>query len=440
MTQPILYAFAKAIYNIYFHRLSKFPGPKFAAATEIPIAWVSWNGSLSQWLAALHEQYSSDVVRTSPNELSFISPSAWNDLYGHRQGHAKFPKDLRLWAGVQGILTAPDADHSRMRRLLSHAFSDKALREQQSLIQSHVDNLINGLKGKIQAQSNGKVDLTHWYNWTTFDVIGDLSFGESFNCLRDTMYHPWVAMLRSSITLVTKLSTTLRFPPLQKLLGLLVSKKMKQEYADHRKLSAEKVDRRMASETTRPDFMSYILASNPSKGGMTDEEIRWNSATFISAGSESTATILAGATWYLLKNPDCLAKLNEEIRTTFNSAEDINLDNIEKLPYLHAVIDESFRIYPPALAGQPRLSPPQGDTVSGYWVPGGTGIQLNQLAAFRSTLNFTSPETFAPSRWLGDPRFASDRLEVVQPFSVGPRNCIGKKDVYDMYNPYQKSS
>lgn len=236
-----------------------------------------------------------------------------------------------------------------------------------------------------------------------------------------------VAMLRSSITLVTKTSTTLRFPPLQKLLALFVSKKMKQEYADHRALSTEKVERRLATETTRPDFMSYILASNPAKGGMTRDEIHRNAATFISAGSETTATILAGATWYLLKNPDCLKRFTQEIRSAFASVEDIKLDKIEKLTYLHAVIDESFRIYPPALAGQPRLSPPQGDTVSGYFIPGGTGIQLNQHAAFRSTLNFTSPGAFAPSRWLGDKRFAGDRLDVVQPFSVGPRNCIGKK-------------
>ena len=314
-----------------------------------------------------------------------------------------------------------------MRRLLSHAFSDKALREQESLIQTHVHKLITGLKERIQNHTGALIDLTDWYHWTSFDVIGDLSFGESFNCLRDTMYHPWVTMLMSSIKIVTMNSTTLRFPRLQKLLRLFVSKQMKQEYADHRRLSTEKVEQRMGLETSRPDFMSYILAANPTKGGMTREEIHWNSATFISAGSETTASVLASATWHLLKNPECLARLVTELRTAFESAEEVNLANTDGLKYLHAVIDESLRISTPALSGQPRLSPPEGDTISGYWIPGGTGVQLNQLAAFRSTLNFNSPENFAPSRWLGDPRFASDRLDAMQPFSVGPRNCIGKK-------------
>ena len=100
---------------------------------------------------------------------------------------------------------------------------------------------------------------------------------------------------------------------------------MIQEYEAPGALSTEKVERGLVTETSRPDFMSYILAANPSKGGVTREEIHWNAATFISAGSETTATILAGATWYLLENSTCLAELNNEVRTAFASATDVSL-------------------------------------------------------------------------------------------------------------------
>ena len=56
-----------------------------------------------------------------------------------------------------------------------------------------------------------------------------------------------------------------------------------------------------------------------------------------------------------------------------------------------------------------------------------TGIQLNQYAAYHSHQNFFDPSAFVPERWLGDPRFALDKKDVLQPFSVGARNCIGKK-------------
>ena len=50
--------------------------------------------------------------------------------------------------------------------------------------------------------------------------------------------------------------------------------------------------------------------------------------------------------------------------------------------------------------------------------------------AGRSSRNFSEPETFHPERWLSDPNFASDDLDSSQVFSVGPRNCIGKKYVF----------
>ncbi|KAL8666884.1 MAG: hypothetical protein Q9202_001124 [Teloschistes flavicans] len=416
------YAVFKAVYNIYFHPLSRYPGPKAAAATKIPVAYVSWTGRLSHWQLALHERYDSDVVRISPDELSFISASAWQDMYGSRQGRINpFTKDLGIYAGVDNILTANDADHSRMRRLLSHAFSDKALRDQEPLVQTYVDNLMTGLRSHTE-----NVNLANWFNWTTFDIIGDLAFGEPFDCLKGKTYQPWVAMLMDHLKYVVFLSVLLRFPPLLQLATRFLPAKAVQARIDHGRMSKEKVERRLESTTDRPDFMSYIIRHNGTKGGMSLEELHENSALFIAAGSETTATLLAGAVWSLLKNPMWMQKLKDEVRLKFARAQDIRLQETDKLKILHAVISESFRMYPPALSGQPRVSPPMGDYISGFFVPPKTGVSLNVYAACMSHRNFTSPGTFAPSRWLSDAQYENDKLDVVQPFSVGSRNCIGK--------------
>lgn len=365
----------KAIYNIWFHPLSKFPGSNFAAATKIPIAMVSWDGSLSQWLIDLHDYYRSDVVRISPDELSFTSASAWKDIYGDRPGHEHFQKDLLLFSGVDSIVTAPDADHSRLRRVLSHAFSDKALREQEPLVQSYIDNLIAGLQKQIDGPVKGRINLADWFNWTTFDTIGDLSFGESFNCLKDTHYHPWVANILDSTNKVVFDSVALRFPPLQRLLSWYAPRSGVQTSEFAQSLAREKVDRRIETQTTRPDFLSYILKNNEGKehGGMTREEIHKNAATMIPAGSETTATLLTGAIWFLLKNPHCMEHTLEEVRS-FKKATEINLQSVVSLPYYQAVIDETFRMYPPALRGQPRTVPKGGATVGGHFVPGGVSL------------------------------------------------------------------
>ncbi|KAL8823273.1 MAG: hypothetical protein Q9191_006012, partial [Dirinaria sp. TL-2023a] len=369
----IVYPITKAIYNIYFHPLSKFPGPLFAAATKIPVALVTWDGSLCQWQRDLHHYYRSDVVRIAPDELSFIDPSAWKDLYGHKPGPERFQKDLLLYSGVESIVTAPDADHSRMRRLLSHAFSDKALREQEGLVQAYVDNLVDGLKSQVESPTKGKVDMTDWFQWLIFDIISDFSFGESFNCLNDTRHHGWVTILLDNLRSVVLHSVMERFPPLDRLLKLCIPKSVDKARVDHLQMSAEMVERRINTKTTRPDFLSYILKNNEGgkeAGGMTMEEIKKNAGTLIAAGSETTAALLCGAVWFLLTNPHCMENLLEEIRP-FKKKEDIKLANVDHLQYFEAVINESFRMYPPALLGQPRIAPKGGAKVSGHYVPGG---------------------------------------------------------------------
>ena len=86
-SQSILFITIKtvvtAVYNVYFHPLSKFPGPKSAAATPLPFVRRLITGHWLEWTTALHEQYG-EVVRIHPDELSFISPSAWQDIYASR--------------------------------------------------------------------------------------------------------------------------------------------------------------------------------------------------------------------------------------------------------------------------------------------------------------------------------------------------------------------
>ena len=78
---------------------------------------------------------------------------------------------------------ANDAEHARQRRALSHAFSQKALLEQESIIRGYVDLFVERLKPF--AQTGEGINMCNWFNFTTFDIIGDMAFGEPFGCLRD---------------------------------------------------------------------------------------------------------------------------------------------------------------------------------------------------------------------------------------------------------------
>ena len=144
------------------------------------------------------------------------------------------------------------------------------------------------------------------------------------------------------------------------------------------------------------------------------------------AGTETTATALSGTTYYLLKNPKYMADLKKELRGAFRSVEDMHLDSLARLPLLDAVLREGLRIYPPVPIGLARVAPRGGTVVGETFIPEGTTLYVHHLATYRCEKNFKNANEFHPERWLGDPSYAGDNLAAVEPFSTGPRNCLGK--------------
>ncbi|KAL1867677.1 hypothetical protein Daus18300_006232 [Diaporthe australafricana] len=190
-------------------------------------------------------------------------------------------------------------------------------------------------------------------------------------------------------------------------------------------LTYAKVDKRLDLPTSRPDFIQAMTM----KGDLTmsREEIYDNASLLIGAGSETTATALSAATYLLAMNPEVLAKLVAEVRETFPSESQIDFVSVQKLDYMLAVLDETLRLHPPSPNANLRRVCDGGDVICDRFVPHGTSIGIWQYAIFRDPNNFSLPDSFIPERWLGDPRFVNDKKDALQPFSHGPRNCIGKK-------------
>jgi cytochrome P450 len=87
------------------------------------------------------------------------------------------------------------------------------------------------------------------------------------------------------------------------------------------------------------------------------------------AGGETVNTFLAAVTYYLLTNPDTYHKLRHEIRSRYNSYDEIDATSAQQLPYMQAVVSEGLRIYPPGSQGFPRISP--GAVIDGVYIPAG---------------------------------------------------------------------
>lgn len=326
-------------------------------------------------MKVIHDQYG-PVVRVAPNELAYTTAVAWKDIYGFRTGQSQNPKDLTAIppphkGQAMNLVRANDAEHSRHRRLLSHAFSAKALEAQQPLIMSYVDLLIQRLKENAAQPQN----MVAWYNWTTFDIIGDLTFGESFHGLRDQRWHPWVEAITEGLEAGGVINAIGRYG-LDFAMQFLIPKAMLEKFDRLLVYLNEKVGSRLERGAERPDFISYVMRNDKDGQQMSKDEIEANAEVLVVAGSETTASLLAGATYYLCMSPGALKKVTAEVRHAFDTDRDIHLNSVNKLDYLLAVLNESLRIYPPVPSSLPRITV-NGDMISGQWVaPGVSKIML----------------------------------------------------------------
>ncbi|KAH7079034.1 cytochrome P450 [Paraphoma chrysanthemicola] len=426
---------ARGVYRVYFHPLHGFPGPKASAFTRLPHLNAIRRGKVHIYVAQLHEQYG-EVVRISPDELSFLNPRVWRDIYayGAKDGEGSAPpKHFHRYArnlnNTPALTTIRDPiEHARTRKIFTSAFSDRALTQQSPLFTTYADKLVRNLK------QEGVVDLVSSFNYATFDAMADLTFGESLHMLDNSEYNPWVKIMFEQIKIGVKLSLVYYYYPIVAgLLRKLLHKVIAKAQYTHFNFSRERVEKRMEKGRSSEgvDLWDLILQhEEKGKAAMSSAEMIVNANLFMVAGTETTATLLSGLTYLLLTHPDKMTKLVDEIRGQFASSDEITMEATQSLPYLNACIKEGLRRYPPVPVGLPHLTPADGSTVCGYYVPPGCTVGASHYAMYRSPRLFKDPLSFVPERWTGDERYANDERSAVQPFSYGARDCLGKNMAY----------
>lgn len=252
-----------AVYNVFFHPLRRFPGPILWAATSVPAALNILSGKPHKKILELHNQYG-DVVRVSPNELAFSHPEAWKEICGHlKRGQPENGKDPKyLNEDIdKSLISASRERHGPLRRTLAHAFSARAMAEQQPLINSFIDLLMQRLRQHGEDGTN-PLNMAKWYEWATFDIVGNLAFGEPFGCLHNSKSHPWVDILfdsMKSIPMVQILSDLPLSFILKPLFFIVLSRDVVSKRQASIEFSREALKKRIGMETDRPDFVQAML-------------------------------------------------------------------------------------------------------------------------------------------------------------------------------------
>jgi len=388
----------KFTYNVSpLHPLAKYPGPLLWRASRLPASYHHARGDLYQCIAAIHAKYG-PTVRIAPDELSFTAPTAWPQIYNSRP---QLRKSIYHFAPADGerlpesMITAPDAEHTRLRRLTGPAFLNSGIAEVEPVLQRYVDLLCTQL---TDASKEGSQNLVEWFLWALNDVIGQLALDQEFQCLEERRLHPWPSFLLGALKHVAGLNQFRRFGFSPKLLAPLMSKEMiarredffnaatsavnqrlKREHDDDANLEAGKRDE---GPKKQRDIVGLMLREMKGGEKLTEAEVTANSILIVGGGAETTSTCLSATMYHLCKTPRVMQKLRDELRQTFASSEEITVKACANMPYLKATIDESLRIFPVASFITPRVTPKGGHTVDGEVIPEGVSAHPSSTALY----------------------------------------------------------
>ncbi|KAJ8113034.1 hypothetical protein ONZ43_g5250 [Nemania bipapillata] len=253
-----------------------------------------------------------------------------------------------------------------MRKMLNPAFSQRGLLEQEEIITSVIDKFVKIIGEKGGPDSKG-INITRWLEMNSFDILGEMAFGESFHSLDTGDLHFWAAIVLEHLYFVTLIDNLRRIGWLAKVFGFLIPASLLTRNQNST-FSRQQVDKRLAMQSSRNDFVS-LLVDKVRAGEVDKEEMTAHVSTLTIAGGETVATTLTAITCFLTQNPDKLQRLASEIRSAFKKFDDLNATAVQQLPYLQAVLNEGLRLFPPASGGAPRVS--EGFELHGYYVPQG---------------------------------------------------------------------
>lgn len=192
----------------------------------------------------------------------------------------------------------------------------------------------------------------------------------------------------------------------------------------------EKVDHKN-SETEKTIF-HQILNSDLDPRERTSTRLIEEARTLIGAGTVTTAHTLTVASFHLLDNPEVLQKLLTELKSAFpDPSMPPSLPELERLPYLSAVVNEALRFTGPEHRFQ-RIAPDRALHFNEWVIPAGTPVSMTAMMMHRNASIFPSPQAFIPERWIGNRAGstgsdqAPKRLDrYLAPFGKGTRACLG---------------
>ncbi|GAB1192901.1 hypothetical protein APSETT444_002100 [Aspergillus pseudonomiae] len=425
-------------YRAFWHRLGGYPGPFLARLSNFYVTSLSAKSlHLYEEVRELHRQYG-DYIRLGdspsswilicrltpfpnmsigPTELSIADPRAVKALYSGQAKVSKGPWYTVLEPRVSLHMSRDKKEHARRRKVWDQGFSSRALRDYEPRVSHYAEQLLEAIRKHV-----GKpMDMAKWFNYYSFDVMGDLSFGKSFDMLvggQDTYFSTQLHADMKSIGLFSHLTWLF---PFFKRIPVLNS-----DYLKFWNWVGGRVEERIKNNPDCPDVFSWILDAFQ-KGPKTKQDhldLHGDAYLIIVAGSDTTAATLTNLFFHLAADHTWQTKLQTEL----DALPDLTQEKLTGAKTLDALINETLRLHPAVPSGTQRMTPPEGLQIGDRYIPGDVMVCIPTHTLFRDERAFVRPEEFLPERWMTQPELVKD-ASVFIPFNagLGPYSCVGKQ-------------
>lgn len=330
------------------------------------------------------------IVRYGPNRYSINDPEASKTIYGHG---TQFPKSswYTVWQPNEDMWnTFSDRSikrHAHNRRFYSNAYSMTSLVH----YEPYLDECGNLFSQRLSEFSKvgTPVDFGHWFQCFAFDAIAMMTYGKRLGFLdrgediNNVISNLDKSLIHSSLAGI--------FPSLSAFLPFLTSKlaavfgKAQISYVMEFtaiRIAEERASPKPVIEANGEDgagigetFLSKFLSKHyQDPKEFTNYHILNGCASNMFAGSDTTGISLSAILYFLLKSPDSMAQLREEI-TEFTGRGELSQNptfkESQRMPYLQAVIKEALRIHPAVGLPLERVVPEGGATIGGRFFPEG---------------------------------------------------------------------
>jgi cytochrome P450 len=344
-------------------------------------------------------------------------------------------------AALNTLTVREKKDHGRRKRVISQGLSDAVIRNFEpamlEIINRFCDRMLQTVEEETENSTGYEIwsptrNMSEWCNYLAFDIMSSLIFQGKYNMLERPTYRYVVKVIETSNI---RVSSILQAPILKtfRLDKLLFPRAIAARNIFLGFVGKLLRDTKRNDRTARKDLFQILTETkDPQTGlGFSNTEIIAESTTLVVAGADTSATAMASIFFYLSRNPDVYARAATEVRSTFDSKDEIKGGaKLSSCRYLRACIDEAMRMSPSVGQALSREVPDGGAVVNGEFLPGGVEVGVPIYSIHHKEDYFVDPFKYNPERWLAEKNLtAQDAIEQTSafiPFSTGPRGCIGK--------------